>query len=221
MTHKPHDALFRATFEQPEHASAALRGLLPPALVARVDWGSLALEASGLISDELGELVVDLLYSVQLVSNKPAFVYVLYEHQSSVDPRMALRVLEYMVAIWKRVSREHPPATPLLPIIPVVLYHGETGWTERPRSMGSFSWTTTTPPPSSRSCRVFASCSTTSPARARRHSSSARGSRPSADSPSSCSREHAASPSLTRSGGTRASSTPSSPRVRAPERSSS
>jgi hypothetical protein len=129
MTQKPHDALFRATFEQPEHASAALRGLLPPDLVSRLEWSSLALEASGLISDDLGELVVDLLYSVQLVSKNPAFVYVLYEHQSSVDPRMALRVLEYMCAIWKRFSREHPPSTPLPPIVPVVLYHGGTAWT--------------------------------------------------------------------------------------------
>ncbi|MCK6592237.1 MAG: Rpn family recombination-promoting nuclease/putative transposase [Polyangiaceae bacterium] len=42
MPSNVHDLLFRGTFSQPEHAASILRLLLPPALVARLDWSTLA-----------------------------------------------------------------------------------------------------------------------------------------------------------------------------------
>ncbi len=36
MTRKPHDAIFKAAFEHPEHAAAFLRGVLPAALVQAI-----------------------------------------------------------------------------------------------------------------------------------------------------------------------------------------
>ncbi|MGK3968977.1 DUF4351 domain-containing protein [Sorangium sp. So ce118] len=36
MTPTPHDALFKATFSQPEHAAAALREVLSAAVAARI-----------------------------------------------------------------------------------------------------------------------------------------------------------------------------------------
>ncbi|WP_437756114.1 Rpn family recombination-promoting nuclease/putative transposase [Sorangium sp. So ce1389] len=44
MTPTPHDALFKATFSQPEHAAAALREVLPAAVAARIDFATLALQ---------------------------------------------------------------------------------------------------------------------------------------------------------------------------------
>jgi len=37
MTHD-HDALFRRTFGDPQHAAALLREILPAELVAAIDW---------------------------------------------------------------------------------------------------------------------------------------------------------------------------------------
>jgi hypothetical protein len=48
-----HDLLFRATFSQVEHAASILRLLLPPALVARLNWASLALCPGSFIDEAL------------------------------------------------------------------------------------------------------------------------------------------------------------------------
>ena len=100
MTAAPHDALFKATFSQVELAAEELRCVLPPELVAQMDLGSLALAAGSFVDEALREQHTDLLYSVRL-AGRPARVYVLFEHQSSGDTWMALRLLKYMLRIWE------------------------------------------------------------------------------------------------------------------------
>lgn len=127
VTHTPHDALFKAAFENPEHARAELRALLPPALVKRIDWGSLTLEPGSFVDPELRERRSDLLFSVELEGAR-AFIYLLFEHQSQSDRFLVFRMLVYVVRVWERHLRDFPDATHLPPILPVVLYHGESGW---------------------------------------------------------------------------------------------
>jgi len=68
-----------------------------------------------------------LLFSVDL-EGRPTFVYVLFEHQSSPDDFMPLRLLGYAVRVWERFRRENDGARFLPPIVSVVLHHGENGW---------------------------------------------------------------------------------------------
>ncbi len=42
---------------------------------------------------------------------------------------MPLRILEYMLRIWRAHLTETPTATSLPPIVPIVLHHSEQGWT--------------------------------------------------------------------------------------------
>jgi putative YhgA-like transposase len=53
---------------------------------------------------------------------------VLFEHQSSSDPWMPLRLLRYMVRIWEHWLEDHEDAKVLPAIVPVVLYHGDERW---------------------------------------------------------------------------------------------
>jgi hypothetical protein len=55
-------------------------------------------------------------------------VYVLVEHQSSDDPLMAFRMLRYVVRIWDRYLTDHPAATRLPAVIPLVVYHNRRPW---------------------------------------------------------------------------------------------
>ncbi|WP_438026501.1 Rpn family recombination-promoting nuclease/putative transposase [Sorangium sp. So ce233] len=113
MTPTPHDALFKSTFSQPEHAAAALRQMLPAALAARIDFASLALQSGSFIDEELAASHSDLLFSARL-AEASLFIYVLFEHQSTTHPLMAFRLLEYMVRIWKG-HLERPPRSTRLP----------------------------------------------------------------------------------------------------------
>lgn len=134
MPSHPHDLLFRHTFSNPTHAIEELRAVLPPEVAAALDLPRLELVSGASFVDEaLAERQVDLLYTVPLSEgDQAAFVYVLFEHQSSVDPRMPARLLVYMARIWDQWMREHASGA-LPPIVPVVLHHSSTGWTRSTR----------------------------------------------------------------------------------------
>ncbi len=126
MTQTPHDALFKAVFSEPAHAAMELRAVLPPALVAATDWSTLTLEPGSYVDDELVERQSDLLFRV-VIAEAEARYYVLFEHQSEPDPRMAFRLLRYEVRIWERLEKLEPGRA-LPAIVPVVLAHSERGW---------------------------------------------------------------------------------------------
>jgi Putative transposase, YhgA-like len=65
-----------------------------------------------------------------LRTGRPLLLYVLLEHQSSVDRWMALRMLRYVVRQVELWRQQHPESTRLPVIIPVVMYHGtDETWT--------------------------------------------------------------------------------------------
>ena len=124
-----HDRVFRQQLgSSPVDLASVLRSVLPPRLVPL-----LALEGSEVvdgtfIDDELRERQCDVLLRTR-VNGHEGFVYVLVEHQSTPDPLMAYRVHRYMGRIWERYLREHPKATRLPLILPVVIYQGPRPWT--------------------------------------------------------------------------------------------
>src|SRR5688500_5448255 len=126
----PHDLFARYTFGHPERAAAELRAVLPPHVVSEVDWSSLRREPGSVVDPELRETESDLLFTARLRTGHPLLLYVLLEHQSTVDPWMALRMLRYVVRQVERWRQEHPESTRLPVIIPLVMYHGPDGvWT--------------------------------------------------------------------------------------------
>ncbi len=128
MTHQPHDALFKSTFSDPRHAEGALRGVLPAAFVSRVAWSTLELQPGSFVDDALQDRDTDLLFSAT-VGERQALFYLLYEHQSRPHPLMPFRLIAYAVRIWEAWIGEHPGADRIPAILPVVLHHGEGGWT--------------------------------------------------------------------------------------------
>ncbi len=126
----PHDLFARYTFGHPERAAAELRAVLPPHVVSEVDWASLRREPGSVVDPELRETESDLLFTARLRTGRPLLLYVLLEHQSSVDRWMAWRMLRYVVRQVERWRQEHPESTVLPLIIPLVMYHGPGGaWT--------------------------------------------------------------------------------------------
>ncbi|AKJ05031.1 putative transposase/invertase (TIGR01784 family) [Archangium gephyra] len=129
----PHDLFARFTFGHPERAAAELRAVLPPHVVSEVDWSSLRRESGSVVDPELRETESDLLFTARLREGRPLLLYVLLEHQSSVDRWMALRMLRYVVRQVEHWREKHPEH-PMLPvIIPLVMYHGPDGAWSAPR----------------------------------------------------------------------------------------
>ncbi len=124
----PHDALFKKTFANPEHALGELRAILPRRVSECIDWPTLALCPGSFVDDDLDKRHTDLLYTASLESGDQVYLYLLFEHQSGCDPLMAYRLLIYMARIWERCLADDENARRLPPIIPLVLYHGNAAW---------------------------------------------------------------------------------------------
>jgi hypothetical protein len=126
---QPHDTFFREIFSDPAQAAAVLRTILPPRVVAHIDWDTPfeAVHAS-MVTRDLEQLHGDLLYKIKLVDGRGAFVWVLFEHQSSVQRWMPLRLSRMLQSFLDNWHRRSPGARYLPAILPVVLHHGPRPW---------------------------------------------------------------------------------------------
>lgn len=132
MPEGPHDALFKTAFGQPDIARSELELVLPSEVRAHLDFATLDVCSGSFVDEELRHAHADMLYTVRTTTSREALVYVLFEHQSSFDAVMPLRLLRYMVRVWERWLRDHPATSTLPIVLPVVLHHGPTGWRAAP-----------------------------------------------------------------------------------------
>ena len=122
---------------QREHFEALLR-LVAGDLLEYLDLDRVKQLNRSFISDELRTQESDMVFSVpfRLPGEPPQelIVYILIEHQSTVDRAMGLRLLSYMVQIWMEERRvwieEKRPESErgLTPIVPIVFYTGTGEW---------------------------------------------------------------------------------------------
>ncbi len=133
MSSTPHDALFKSVFGDPKHAAAQLQSILPQEVCAAIRWSTLRPQPGSFVDAELAGQHCDLLFTAQTeATGDRAFVYLLFEHQSTNDHAMCLRLLQYKTRIWARHRAEHP-GQPLPVIVPAVLAQTPGGWSAATR----------------------------------------------------------------------------------------
>ena len=125
--HQPHDKLFKAGFGDPANAAAFLRWEIPAALSAKIEWDQLQLEPGSFVDSHYRHTESDLLFSATL-ADSPCLLYLLFEHQITHEPTLALRLLRYMVRIWESSLRNHPAPAKLPVILPIVLAQNAEVW---------------------------------------------------------------------------------------------
>lgn len=129
--HQQHDKLFKASFSDPVNAAAFLRHEIPPDLAGKVLWEGLQLQPGSFIDSQFRHSQSDLLFLAPLPESN-CLLYFLFEHQTSPDPSMALRLLSYMVRIWEDWTKRNP-GTRLPVILPVVLAQNAQAWNIDPQ----------------------------------------------------------------------------------------
>lgn len=123
---QPHDAFIKELLRSPERAIAFFQGHLPPAIVACFDWRTLTLMPSSFVHQDLKQTHSDLLFSVT-TEGREMLIYVLVEHQTSIDPLMPLRMLGYTVEILREHEKTH--GLPLPVVLPMLVHQGPDRWT--------------------------------------------------------------------------------------------
>ena len=123
------DTAYRQLFSHSQVVADLVKGFLQGTLARSMDLSTLTQEHTLLVSLGLRALESDVLWQVRLQDGSAA--YLLIEFQSSVDNRMAERVLSYIAALYRRRwQREPSPSGTKLPlVVPIVVYHGRRRWT--------------------------------------------------------------------------------------------
>ena len=101
-----HDALVRRAMGYPETAQAWLKARLPEAVTSRLDFSTMVNRSGTFVDSALSRSETDVLFEMRHGSGNPVFVYVLVEHQSTVDPWLRLRLHRYHGRIWDRERHE-------------------------------------------------------------------------------------------------------------------
>ena len=129
------DRSIRRLLQDPEYVRGLVE-ILAPDLVGFLDFSRGAQQNRSFISDALRERESDVLLRVpfqRTTENEELLIYILIEHQSTVDPTMGFRVLSYMMKIWEGQSQEWQSEAALKrrldPILPIVFYTGDRRWT--------------------------------------------------------------------------------------------
>ena len=135
--HQPHDRLFKRVFGAPAEAASFLQARLPASLSHSLHWPTLKRLPASFVAPDLRGTASDLLFEIGYAApgaaQAPLWLYLLFEHQSTPDYWLRLRLLGYCCRIWEHDRRDHQDAGYLRPILPLVFYQGPTGWQHSPQ----------------------------------------------------------------------------------------
>ncbi|MDE0301538.1 MAG: Rpn family recombination-promoting nuclease/putative transposase [Candidatus Poribacteria bacterium] len=138
------DRSARWLFEDKENVRGLLE-IVATELVERVDFSQIAQINRSFVPDNLREQESDMVFNVPFQSaseSEELLIYILIEHQSTVDSTMGFRLLFYMTQIWDSQRREwESEAVPktlwrFCPILPIVFYTGAQRWNS-PLTLGA------------------------------------------------------------------------------------
>ncbi len=126
------DAAFKRWFDHKRMVEDLLRGFAPAAVARTLDFATLEQLPADYVDDDLARGQGDAAWRVRFRGAAGEWLYllVLLEFQSTVDPRMAARILAYTARMYLKLIRggELPPDGRLPPVLPVVIYNGERRW---------------------------------------------------------------------------------------------
>jgi len=130
------DRIARWLLEDKENVKALLE-IIDETLVSQLDFTQLVQVNRTFIPDNLREQESDLIYQLPFqegARSETVLIYILIEHQSTVDLSMGFRMLFYMTQIWDAQRREWDRSEVpkgewrLKPVLPIVFYTGDRRW---------------------------------------------------------------------------------------------
>lgn len=125
----PHDAFAKFSFGDVRRAAEELAAVVGPAQAALVDWSTLQADPTELMDEALERSFPDLRWSARMMDGEVR-LGLLFEHQSTMDPSIAVRFFCHTGAIWNEARKEGRAGVPL--VLNVVLHNGPRPWTRPP-----------------------------------------------------------------------------------------
>ncbi len=135
MGSNSHDSFYREFFSDPDLIRQLIRDFLPEAVSAALDVTRLERMDTSFVGEHDQVRESDLIWKIYFKDGQPLYLYLLLEFQSTQDDQMPLRLLEYVILLYRTLIKAgEASAGALPPVMPVVLYNGDSRWT-RPTSL--------------------------------------------------------------------------------------
>ncbi len=129
-----HDTGYKELFSHPELVQQLIEGFAPPEVAAMMDFSTLTNHSGHYITPLFEEKIEDVVWSGEVTwqgLRRRVFLFLLLEFQSTVDARMAIRLLHYVACFYDHLLKTKVTSLKqgLPPLLPIVLYNGVKRWT--------------------------------------------------------------------------------------------
>ncbi len=122
-----HDKRYKKLFSNPVFVKELLISFVDQKFVNDLDFSSLERLDKSFVTDDFKEKESDVIYRINF-KDKPIYIYLLIEFQSSVDRFMSLRILRYICEFYQALIQKDG-IKKLPAVFPVLLYNGDKTWT--------------------------------------------------------------------------------------------
>lgn len=124
MTNKLHDPFFKKALENPLAAREFFDTYLPDHIKKLIDLETLKVEKETFVDPNLKRSMSDVLFTANF-GNTEGYLYLLVEHQSTLDSLMIFRLFKYMLAICDRHLTLNPDTKKLPLVYPILFYNAK------------------------------------------------------------------------------------------------
>ncbi len=137
----PHDTGYRLLLSYWEIVQQLVEGYVDEDWAKKLDFENSERMDGTFILKDFQKKETDVLYKVKMLgedgqsSEEEIYLYLLIEHQSSVDYTLPFRILVYLTRIWTHIfdntdqKEREKKSFRFPPVFPLVLYNGEREWT--------------------------------------------------------------------------------------------
>ena len=123
-----HDASYKNFFAHPRTVEDTLCAVAGD-LARHLDFATLERMPASFVTEHLGQRHTDMLWRIGTTGGGWVYILILLEFQSTIDRRMALRMMDYTATIWMRLGQEDlGPGGEYPFVLPIVIYNGERRW---------------------------------------------------------------------------------------------
>ncbi|WP_323720616.1 Rpn family recombination-promoting nuclease/putative transposase [Acetomicrobium sp.] len=129
----PHDRLFKRVMSDEANVRQFIKEFLPKELSSQIDLKDMKLIPTEKVKG-YNKYYMDIAVECKIANSKGQ-LYFVFEHKSYPDPGILLQILSYMAVLWDEQRKKNIPLTP---VIPVVIYHGDSSWNVTTHFQGQF-----------------------------------------------------------------------------------
>jgi len=122
-----HDKYFKEIFSRRDEMCDFITNALPQ-IAVYLDLNTLQLDTTQYIDKRLQVGYSDLVYNCKYKNKVDLKIALLFEHKSQPEDYPHLQLLGYMLKIWQTNIKQHQH---LMPVIPILFYHGAEDWSTK------------------------------------------------------------------------------------------